>query len=313
MLHIQSLFALFVFLLVLNIAVPKIERTYPSVLGITANMSVEELVAVTNQKRAEAGLGPLTLSNELSHAASLKAQDMLTKNYWAHTAPDGITPWVFIKSAGYDYVYAGENLARGFTTAPDTVNAWMASPGHRDNMLSGNYSEIGFAIVTGQLTGDETVLVVEMFGSRSSRPAALGSSQSQIAQSPTAVPTVGPLPTQIIQPTVIARAIITDTPAPSLVPSATPTPIMVTTMPLRQNNDAVFVASVNKEPLIDRNSWSKMLAIGITSLFLFIFTIDMLIIERRQIVRLVSHNVDHILFLGIMLLTMALLGTGAIL
>ena len=90
---------------------------------------------------------------------------MFAKNYWAHVSPDGTTPWVFIKSAGYSYVYAGENLARGYNTSQDVVTAWMASPEHKQNMLSSNYQNVGFAIVTGNLTGEDTVLVVEMFGS----------------------------------------------------------------------------------------------------------------------------------------------------
>ena len=59
----------------------------------------------------------------------------------------------------------GENLARGFNSASDVINAWMNSPEHRQNVLSPNYQNVGFAVATGNLSGEDTVLVVEMLGS----------------------------------------------------------------------------------------------------------------------------------------------------
>ena len=64
---------------------------------------------------------------------------MIAKNYWAHNAPDGASPWSFFKNVGYRYLYAGENLARDFGDSASVVNAWMNSPTHRDNLLSGRY------------------------------------------------------------------------------------------------------------------------------------------------------------------------------
>src|SRR3990172_3890597 len=96
---------------------------------------------------------------------SKKAQDMLDYGYWAHNSPTGKSPWVFIRSSGYNYVYAGENLARGFATADSVMKAWMASPDHRANVLSANYEDVGFAVKLGKLNGEETVLIVEELGS----------------------------------------------------------------------------------------------------------------------------------------------------
>src|SRR5258706_10350524 len=111
---------------------------------------------------------------------------MFAKDYWAHIAPDGTTPWSFIKGAGYNYVYAGENLARGYFSASDVVNAWMASPEHRENMLSSKFADVGFSAQNGKLTGEDTVLVVEMLGSTS----LAGAPQSPTVQQPQAqVPT----------------------------------------------------------------------------------------------------------------------------
>ena len=128
-----------------------------------ADISTQELLRFTNLKREENGLAPLTANIQLEEAASKKADDMFEKDYWAHDAPDGTTPWVFIKNAGYDYVYAGENLARGFVNSEDVVNAWMASPHHRENILSENFNEVGFSVKAGNLSGEDTFLVVQEF------------------------------------------------------------------------------------------------------------------------------------------------------
>jgi hypothetical protein len=132
-----------------------------------ADVSVQELLNFTNEKRVENGLEKVSLSEQLSVAAQNKAADMFADNYWAHNAPDGTTPWEFIKGAGYNYVYAGENLAKGFKNSDDVVDAWIASPTHRENLLSPKFNEVGFAIKSGNLNGEETILVVQEFGSKS--------------------------------------------------------------------------------------------------------------------------------------------------
>ena len=95
------------------------------------------------------GLGTLSYSATLSHAAQAKAEDMVRQNYWSHVAPDGTTPWSYFQQSDYDYVSAGENLAYGFTTSEQVITAWMNSPEHRDNVL-GTYSEVGFGFVNGE-------------------------------------------------------------------------------------------------------------------------------------------------------------------
>lgn len=146
-------------------------------MGTSVDITSQELLLFTNQDRQKEGLSALTINNQLSQAAALKATDMFGKNYWAHNAPEGTTPWFFIKEAGYVYVYAGENLARGFNSSEDVVKAWMASPSHRENMLSKNYQDVGFAVVPGKLNGEDTVLVVEMFGGKGEVPIAKESNE----------------------------------------------------------------------------------------------------------------------------------------
>jgi len=101
-----------------------------------------------------------------------KAQDMFAKNYWAHTAPDGTTGWSFISAAGYNYTAAGENLAKGFYTSSAVIDGWMASPTHKENVLSPQYKDAGYAVVDGVLQGDEVTLVVALYGTEYVAPVA---------------------------------------------------------------------------------------------------------------------------------------------
>lgn len=170
LLHHSSIWIVITLLLGLQLFLTSIKTTYPQVLGDAIDITSEQLLVLTNKDREKQNLPALALNGTLSEAARLKAEDMFARNYWAHNAPDGTTPWVFIKKAGYNYTYAGENLARGYTTSSEIVNAWMASPSHRDNMLSPNYVDVGFAVKQGRFQGEDTILVVEMFGNGTAVP-----------------------------------------------------------------------------------------------------------------------------------------------
>lgn len=143
-------------------------RFAPVVLGYVSNISPEQIIDLTNKEREEAGLAKLQVDSKLTEAALAKAQYMLAKNYWAHTAPDGTEPWKFVNDAGYKYRFAGENLARDFATPESAVSAWLASPSHRDNLLSSRYQDIGVAAVKGELAGVQTTLIVQFFGTKMS-------------------------------------------------------------------------------------------------------------------------------------------------
>lgn len=135
-----------------------------NILGIATNITKDEIIKLTNQERAKNNLPPLKENSLLDQVAELKAKNMVEKNYWAHFAPDGTSPWYFFNKAGYDYSYAGENLAKNFDTSQQVVQAWMNSPSHRENVLGSNYSEIGIALINGSLQNEETTLVVQVFG-----------------------------------------------------------------------------------------------------------------------------------------------------
>jgi len=122
------------------------------------------LVDLTNSNRGAAGLSVLQINSLLETAAQQKAQDMAQKEYFAHTSPDGKTPWYWLDKIGYRYSYAGENIAIHFYDSQDLVKSWMDSSSHRTNILNKNFTEIGIGVATGLYNGKETVYIVQLFG-----------------------------------------------------------------------------------------------------------------------------------------------------
>ena len=262
-LHHTNLLLTIVFLVLASFLIQGIKVNFPSVLGIKADISTEELLSLTNKERQNNGIAPLAFNERLTDAAAKKADDMFEYGYWAHNSPSGKTPWVFIKSSGYKYVYAGENLARGFTTTEDVIMAWMtSSAGHRENMLSSNYSDVGFAVKIGKINGEETVLIVEE----------LGNLHMPIARNKT---------------------------------------VEITTA--RETNVSVKnVTSVDRQPLINSLSFASNIYVMIIFIFIFVFLLDMIIIEKKKVMRFVGHNIDHVLYLILVLALVGVLSKGVI-
>ena len=151
-----------------------------SVLGQSTEIIAGQLLEATNQERRAYGESPLRVSTQLSNAAAMKADDMFAQQYWAHVAPDGTTPWQWFDRIGYDYSSAGENLAKGFHSSAGVVTAWMNSDDHKDNVLNTSYSEVGFAIRSGVLNGEETTVVVALYGAPKSAVAASAASSETV-------------------------------------------------------------------------------------------------------------------------------------
>ncbi len=131
------------------------------------SMSVDRIIELTNEERQKQGLQTVKADARLTSAAYAKANNMLEQQYWDHFGPNGESPWQFITASGYEYIYAGENLGKGFTTSEGIHQAWMASPTHKENIMGANYKDIGIAIVSGSLNNENIILVVQMFGSLS--------------------------------------------------------------------------------------------------------------------------------------------------
>jgi hypothetical protein len=292
LLHHKSILFFIVVLFAGSFFLSFLRTNYSSVLGISSNVTLQELLVLTNQQRQANGLQPLQLDGTLSQAAEGKASNMLTENYWAHESPSGTTPWVFIKNAGYNYIYAGENLARGFTNTSDVINAWMASPSHRQNVLSSNYRDVGFAIRTGTLNGEETVLVVEMFGSRT-------------AEQPTTV--AGTKPEIAVASNISNETTTTVTTTTKVVENS-----QSQSLGIQINQEPKTQLSLSKQPFINSLRLSSNIVKVIVGLFILTLILDMFVIEKKKIVRFVGHNVDHIFFLTLVLILISFLAKGII-
>lgn len=167
-----------------------------------ANILPNVLVESTNTERQKMSEGQLAVNSLLKQAAQDKANDMATKGYFAHTSPDGITPWYWLQQAGYSYTTAGENLAINFVDSQDVIIAWMNSPGHRANILNQNYTEIGIATAKGIYKDQEATFVVQFFGKPDIQPAvALAAPVVSVNQSPSPTKLPSPSPVSTLSPT----------------------------------------------------------------------------------------------------------------
>ncbi len=115
----------------------------------TSSVSALErkVVALVNEQRAAYGLPALTLNTQLCDGARLKSQDMAVNGYFSHESPTYGSPFDMMRSLGISYRTAGENIAMGYSSAEAVVNAWMNSEGHRANILSESYTEIGVGYI----------------------------------------------------------------------------------------------------------------------------------------------------------------------
>ena len=102
-----------------------------------------EVLRLVNAERTSRKLPPLALNSSLSSVARLKSQDFINKNYFAHQSPTYGSPFDMMKKQGIGFVAAGENIAKGQNTAAAVMKSWMASPGHKANILSAVYNQIG--------------------------------------------------------------------------------------------------------------------------------------------------------------------------
>lgn len=140
------------------------QATYLASLLGPAPFEGNEVVSLINQSRSNSGLPSLRVGEELNSAAESKLRHMVENGYFAHFAPDGTSPWSFIRNTGYNYSAAGENLAVDFVSSYSVHNALMNSSTHRANILSPLYSEVGIAVARANYQGRSAVYVVQMFG-----------------------------------------------------------------------------------------------------------------------------------------------------
>lgn len=280
-LHISSIIFYIVLLILLQGANSILRRLEPNILGYATNVTVEKIVELVNQERIQNSLVPLNMSSELSTAATQKAADMFTKNYWAHISPTGVSPWQFISSSGYSYIYAGENLAKSFNNSEEVVRAWMNSPTHRANIMKPEYTDIGISVMNGILSGEETTLVVEEFGTPVKLAAVVKESDINTSQ-------------PVVQPV--------NNPRPSVNQDFETIAGTQTTQKTPE-----FLTKLQIEHL------PKTISLIVAEIMLILLFIDSIYMWKHKTARISSRSLAHIIFLTSLLGAMGATGIGVIL
>lgn len=129
--------------------------------GNSVGVSAEEQQALSllNADRAANGLPPLRINAALTGLAQAYSQDMINRSFFSHTNPQGQSPFDRMRLAGIQYGYAGENLAIN-VSVPEAEQAFMNSPGHRANILSPHYTQVGVGV---RHSSNGSVYVVQEF------------------------------------------------------------------------------------------------------------------------------------------------------
>jgi len=156
--------------------------------AVSTDINAQELIKLTNLARKQNNIPALIINQKLETAALLKANDLLEKNYFAHTSPNGRPFYSWLQEINYQYQSAGENLAIDFTTNKATVQAWIESPSHRDNILNPEFKEIGIAAVAGKLDKKNTIVIVQLFGQPQTKLTATNGSVAAAANNITQLP-----------------------------------------------------------------------------------------------------------------------------
>jgi hypothetical protein len=304
LLHSSSILLVVFALIIYQITLQFMPSYGVDILGYAANIPTSEVISLTNQKRQEHGLVALRENSLLAQAALAKGNDMLEKDYWAHVSPDGTQPWKFFSDVGYSYQYAGENLARDFSNATAAVDAWMASPSHKDNLLSGNYEEVGIAVVEGDLNGVDTTIIVQLFGKSFSSSPQLASNEGAGVAGESGE----------IQPTPIPTAV--ETLSPTAVPTQEPTSILtpqpsITVAPIAEVQEKA--GSATPRVLISPFTTTKGMSVAIVIILLGVLVVDEIVIHRRKVRRIGGRTFAHLAFLGMILAIAIIAHSGTIL
>lgn len=123
------------------------------------NSDEKEVFNLINQQRTNNGLSALKVDNEVQRVARIKAEDMVTNNYFSHTSPTYGSPFDMLKSFKISYKTAGENIAANSSNS-GAVNAWMNSSGHKANILNSGFNYTGIGVVNSSKYGK---IFVQMF------------------------------------------------------------------------------------------------------------------------------------------------------
>ena len=122
------------------------QQCAPSPPAVAPAGALQQVVDITNAERGKVGLPALVVDQRLMNAAQGHSADQAALDRMSHTGSDGSDAGVRIRRQGYDWRAWGENVAAGYPDAPSVMRAWMASAGHRANIQSGAFTQIGVGL-----------------------------------------------------------------------------------------------------------------------------------------------------------------------
>ena len=134
--------------------------------ALASSFLEEQIFVEINQIRKENKLPELQKNIHLERAAKQKNTDMISNNYFSHISPNNKKWSDFIKDEKYDYIYAGENLAKDYDNSKEIIAAWIESPTHKENILNPDYSDTGIAVSINKSSKGRSIIVAQEFGKK---------------------------------------------------------------------------------------------------------------------------------------------------
>lgn len=234
------------------------------------------LMAMINEERTNRNLNALFTNSALLKAASLKSQDMLARDFFAHVDPDGNYVWPKIIAAGYTpYKLLGENLAVDFSTAEGMIKAWLDSPTHRANLLHKEFVDQGLSAQFGDFQERYTNVTTSLFGSLTQII-----KSKKIARAPVTPP---PPPKQEIKGEDIPSPGELEPVVPEKVTPPPPPPFFMPAKPQKTGSN-----------LIEAFDVSRIIFTVFGLFLLIILALDSIIIYRQQMIYARSHSSYHL-------------------
>jgi hypothetical protein len=260
------------------------------------------LVDLANEDRIAQGSSKLVINDKLVAAAQLKANDMAEKGYFAHTSPEGVTPWYWFGQAGYSYIYAGENLAVNFSDSVDVQKAWMNSPLHRANILNNRYKEIGIATAEGEYKGKKTTFIVQMFGTPSSGNIAPSNNSQPASTVVSNTPPTNPaIPSQALGESDVKKEAVKEVALENSSPASLPQEIFTETKNENYVEESEVAGATDPEEVVYTNWFERFLVnpsdtvdkayVALFVLILFSLVLKIFVAIRKQHPKTIAYGI----------------------
>jgi uncharacterized protein YkwD len=253
-------------------------QTISSKISQFATVLSSALVLQTNNFRESNNERDLIVSDLLTKAAQMKADDMAVKGYFSHVGPNGEEPWFWFKKAGYVFSYAGENLAVDYTESSDVTTGWINSAKHKANILNNNFTEVGIGLADGIFEGRKTTFVVQFFA----KPYKAEVSKPVIVENNT-VATVKEAQVTAVKPvaTTTMTAIVAEAKPTQQLASTSPEIAVVTKIGVPEG-EVLGIETNNIGPADSSNQIKWLVIIGVSLLVLIAVILKVYIVRKKE-------------------------------